>query len=100
LFMLHPLQTESVAYVASRSEVLSVLFYYAAFAVFVWRPGESMTILRALAILILFGAAAGVKEHTLTLPVLLVLTDYFWNRGGIRKNVTLYGMLGVAALAG
>jgi protein O-mannosyl-transferase len=100
LFMLHPLQTESVAYVASRSEVLSVFFYYAAFAVFLWRPGDSMTLLRALAILLLFGAAAGVKEHTLTLPVLLVLTDYFWNRGGIRKNAILYGLLGIAALAG
>ncbi len=100
LFMLHPLQTESVAYVASRSEVLSVLFYYAAFAVFVWRPGESMSFLRALAILVLFGAAAGVKEHTLTLPVLLILTDYFWNRGGIRKNAVLYGLLGVCAVVG
>jgi hypothetical protein len=100
LFLLHPLQTESVAYVASRSEVLSVLFYYAAFAVFVWRPGESMTILRALAILLLFGAAAGIKEHTLTLPVLLILTDYFWNRGGIRKNAILYALLGAGTIAG
>ena len=100
LFLLHPLQTESVAYVASRSEVLSVLFYYAAFAVFVWRPGESMTLLRALAILLLFGAAAGIKEHTLTLPALLILTDYFWNRGGIRKNWILYALLGLGAIAG
>jgi hypothetical protein len=100
LFLLHPLQTESVAYVASRSEVLSVLFYYAAFAVFLWRPGESMTLLRAVAILILFGAAAGTKEHTLTLPVLLVLTDYFWSRGGVRKNAMLYGLLAVAAAVG
>lgn len=100
LFLLHPLQTESVAYVASRSEVLSVLFYYAAFAVFVWRPGESMTLLRALAILLLFGAAAGIKEHTLTLPVLLILTDYFWNRGGIRRNAILYALLGAGAIAG
>src|ERR1700730_14771674 len=36
LVLLHPLQTESVAYVASRSEVLSVLFYYAALAVFIY----------------------------------------------------------------
>jgi hypothetical protein len=100
LFLLHPLQTESVAYVASRSEVLSVLFYYAAFAVFVWRPGESMTLLRAIAILVLFGAAAGIKEHTLTLPVLLILTDYFWHRGGIRKNAMLYGLLGAGAIGG
>ncbi len=100
LFLLHPLQTESVAYVASRSEVLSVLFYYAAFAVFVWRPGG-----------IDDGAARsrdpgavrrrrGIKEHTLTLPVLLVLTDYFWNRGGIRKNGILYAMLAVAGIVG
>jgi protein O-mannosyl-transferase len=100
LFLLHPLQTESVAYVASRSELLSVLFYYAAFAVFVWRPGESMSLPRALAILLLFGAAAGTKEHTLTLPVLLILTDYFWNRGGLRKNGILYGLLGVGAIFG
>ena len=49
LFLLHPLQTESVAYVASRSEVLSVLFYYAAFAVFIYSNRDSMTLLRAIA---------------------------------------------------
>jgi len=59
-----------------------------------------MTLLRALAILLLFGAAAGIKEHTLTLPVLLVLTDYFWNRGGIRKNWILYALLSVGAIFG
>ena len=83
-----------MSYVASRSEVLSVLFYYAAFAVFLWGPGESMTLLRALAILVLFAAAAGSKEHTLTLPLLLLLTDYFWSRGGIRKNRALYALAG------
>src|SRR5207249_1832387 len=31
LFLLHPLQTESVTYVASRSETLSVFFFLAAF---------------------------------------------------------------------
>ena len=45
LFLLHPLQTESVAYVASRSEDLSVLFYYAAFAVFIYSNRDSMTLL-------------------------------------------------------
>jgi hypothetical protein len=100
LFLLHPLQTESVSYVASRSEVLSVLFYYAAFAVYLWRPGESITLLRAVAILLLFGAAAATKEHTLTLPLLLILTDYFWGRGGIRENRILYGVLAVAVVVG
>lgn len=100
LFLLHPLQTESVAYVASRSEVLSVLLYMSAFAVFLYRRTESMTVLRALAILVLFGAAISTKEHTLTLAALLLLTDYFWGLGGIRKNGLLYGMLAAAGIAG
>src|SRR5277367_7166991 len=40
IFLLHPIQTESVAYVASRSENLSVLFFLAAFAVFLYKPGD------------------------------------------------------------
>jgi tetratricopeptide (TPR) repeat protein len=100
LFLLHPLQTESVAYVASRSEVLSVLLYFSAFAVFLYRRTESMTILRAIAIVVLFAAAVSTKEHTLTLAALLLLTDYYWGLGGIRKNGLLYGMLAAAGIAG
>jgi len=100
LFLLHPLQTESVAYVASRSEVLSVLFYYSAFAVFLYSNRDSLTLLRALAIVALFGAAAATKEHTLTLPALIVLTDLFWHRGGLRKNGALYALLALACAAG
>jgi len=100
LFLLHPLQTESVAYVASRSEDLSTLFYYGAFAVFLWRPSDSITILRSIVILLLFAAAIGTKEHALTLPVLFLLTDYFWGRGGIRQNRVLYGIFAVGAAVG
>ena len=100
LFLLHPLQTESVAYVASRSEVLSVLFYYSAFAVFLYSNRDSFTLFRAVAIVALFGAAAATKEHTLTLPALIVLTDFFWHRGGLRKNGALYALLALACAAG
>ena len=100
LFLLHPLQTESVAYVASRSEVLSVLFFLAAFTLFAYRGEESMTLPRALAIVSLFGIAVVTKEHTAVLPVLIVATDYFWQRGGIRKNAYLYGFLVLGAIGG
>jgi hypothetical protein len=100
LFLLHPLQTESVAYVASRSEVLSVFFYYTAFAVFLYSNRDSMSLLRAIAIVTLFGAAAATKEHTLTLPALIVLTDLFWHRGGLRRNRILYALLALACAAG
>ncbi len=100
LFLLHPIQTESVSYVASRSENLSVLFFYAAFALFVYRRNDSTTFLRAVAIVALFGAAVATKEHTLTLPALFLLTDFFWNRGGIRKNAILYILLAASGVVG
>ena len=100
LFLLHPVQTESVAYVASRSENLSVLFYFAAFAVFLYKRGDSITPARAIAVTVLFGAAAATKEHTLTLPILLLLTDLYWNRGGIRRNAIVYGLLAAATVGG
>ena len=48
----------------------------------------------AAAVLALFGAALLSKEHTIVLPALLLLTDYWWNPGfsfkGIRANWKLY----------
>jgi protein O-mannosyl-transferase len=100
LFLVHPLQTESVAYVSSRSEVLSVLFYYAAYCVFLYRRTESITWPRALAVLALFGLAIGSKEHTLTLPLLLLLTDLYWPQGSLRANRVLYALLVVLGTGG
>ncbi|HZT40289.1 MAG TPA: tetratricopeptide repeat protein [Bryobacteraceae bacterium] len=100
LFLLHPLQTESVAYVASRSETQSLFFFLAAFAVFLYRPSPAVSWPVATAVLILFAAACLTKEHAAVLPALLILTDYFWNPGfnlaGIRRNWRLY--LPVSAL--
>jgi Tfp pilus assembly protein PilF len=105
LFLLHPLQTESVSYVASRSETLSVFFVLATLVVFVYREGTALGIGRTIGVLALFGAAVLTKEHTAVLPVLLLLTDYYWNPGfelsGIRRNWRLYIPIIVAgALAG
>lgn len=94
LFLLHPLQTESVSYVASRSETLSVFFVLAALAVFVTRSGPAASIPRIAALLALFAAAGLSKEHTAVLPALFLLTDYYWNfefsPATIRRNWKLY----------
>jgi tetratricopeptide (TPR) repeat protein len=104
LFLLHPVQTESVSYVASRSEGMSVFFFLAAYAVFVHRSSGAISWGRSLAVLVLFGAAASSKEHTVVLPALLLLTDYFFNTPfrfeGIRKNYRLYVLLLVGAALG
>lgn len=106
LFCLHPIQTESVAYVTSRSEVLSVFFFLSAFTVFLYRKSIAISAQAAAIVLLLFAAAATSKEHTVVLPLFLILTDYFWNPGfrlkGIRENWRLYvplAVLGVAAIA-
>ncbi len=100
LFLLHPLQTESVAYVASRSETLSVMFFYAAFALFLYRRSEAIGWLEALGVVALFAAAASTKEHTAVLPALLLLTDFFWSSWrGIRRNWRVYAVLALAAAA-
>jgi len=106
LFLLHPVQTEAVSYVASRSETLSVFFLLAAFVIFLYRPREGVGVGRAAAILALFGLAVMTKEHTAVLPALLLLTDLFWSSGpslaGVRRNwklyvpITLGGVLGLA----
>ncbi len=104
VFLLHPIQTESVSYIASRSETLSVCFFLAAFVVFLYGSAP-LAPRRIAAVLALFGLACLSKEHTVVLPALLLLTDYYWNPGfttaGIRRNWRLYGSIIVlAALAG
>src|SRR5688572_6859047 len=39
-FLLHPVQTESVTYISSRSELLSTLFYLAGFLIYVFWPQQ------------------------------------------------------------
>ena len=104
LFLLHPLQTESIAYIASRSEALSALFFLGAFALFLYRGSQAISWPAALGVLFVYAAAMATKEHTAVLPALLLLTDYFWNPGftfeGIRRNWRLYAPLIVGGAIG
>jgi protein O-mannosyl-transferase len=104
VFLLHPAQTEAVAYVAGRSESLSTMFFFAAFAVFLYRRQAAIRWVESAAVLLLFLAALLSKEQTIVLPALLLLTDYWWNPGfsfeGIRRNWKVYAPLALGALAG
>lgn len=104
LFLLHPVQTEAVAYIAGRSECLAAMFVFAAFALFLYRRPTAASWTVALGVLALFGAALMSKEHTVALVGLLLLTDFWWNPGfglgGIRGNWKLYAPVAIGALAG
>jgi protein O-mannosyl-transferase len=101
LFLLHPMQTEAVAYVAGRSEALSVTLALAAYAVFLYRRQAAITWGTMLVVVALLGLAVLSKEHTIVLPALLLLTDFWWNPGfswrGARANWRLYGPLALGA---
>jgi tetratricopeptide (TPR) repeat protein len=98
LFLFHPLQTEAVAYVASRSDVLSTLFAYGALA-FYLRRRQGIGFGGAALVIALLGAAVLTKEQTAVLPVLLILADYF-SGDGIAKNWRLHGPVALAGVAG
>jgi hypothetical protein len=76
LFALHPLNVESVAWVAERKTVLSMFFLLLTLAAYGWharRPGLG----RYLVVALLFALGLSAKPMIVTLPFALVLLD-FW----------------------
>jgi protein O-mannosyl-transferase len=97
VFAIHPLQTESVSYVAGRSESLAALFLLLAYVVFLYRREEAISWWEASLVLVLFGTAVKTKENAVALAPILLLTDLFWPEAfslrGLRRNWRLYGLM-------
>ncbi|MGA7241143.1 MAG: hypothetical protein WBY44_36010 [Bryobacteraceae bacterium] len=97
VFAIHPLQTESVSYVAGRSESLAALFLLLAYVVFLYRRKEAISWWEAVLVLVLFAAAVKTKENAVALAPILILTDVFWPEAfslrGLRRNWRLYGLM-------
>jgi Flp pilus assembly protein TadD len=83
LFALHPLHVESVAWIAERKDVLGAFFWMLtlyAYASYVARPGPARYGLTLLAFC--FGLMA--KPMLVTLPLVLLLLDYWPLARGVR----------------
>ena len=97
VFLIHPLQTESVSYIAGRSESLATFFMLLAYVAFLYRPKESISWTQCILVLALFGIAVGTKENAISLALILFLTDVFWPKpfstSGLRQNWRLYALL-------
>jgi len=87
IFLLHPLQSESVAYIAGRSELVSGVFLLSAWLVFLNYFENKTTLATALKILLLAAAAVLGKESAISLPALLLITDLYWNRASLREQI-------------
>ena len=84
LFALHPLNVESVAWVAERKNLLSTFFFFLAIAAYGWyalKPNWR----RYLAVAALFALGLMSKPMVITLPCVLVLLDY-WPLGRLQGD--------------
>jgi tetratricopeptide (TPR) repeat protein len=76
LFGLHPLHVESVAWVAERKDVLSMLFGLLALLTYV-RYSEAPSVRRMMTVGVLFGLGLMAKPVLVTLPFVLLLLDWW-----------------------
>ncbi|HUN55828.1 MAG TPA: tetratricopeptide repeat protein [Smithella sp.] len=84
IFALHPLHVESVAWVSERKDVLSAFFWMLTLCLYVYYR-EKPDIKRYLSALLCFILALMSKPMVVTLPLILILLDY-WPLSFLRCN--------------
>ena len=93
VFALHPLRAESVAWVSERKDVLSGLFFLLTLAAYVGYARRPFSLLRYLAVVVLFALGLMAKPMLVTLPFVLLLLDYWplrrFPRGGGGRHFRL-----------
>jgi tetratricopeptide (TPR) repeat protein len=91
LFAIHPINVESVAWVAERKNVLCTMFFFLTLWAYGWysqKPGWK----RYLAVTALFAAGLASKPMVITLPFVLLLLDY-WPLDRVRSEKTEAGTM-------
>lgn len=76
LFALHPLNVESVAWIAERKNVLSTMFFFLALGAYGWYA-QKPAIRRYAVLIALFVLGMASKPMVITLPFVLLLLDYW-----------------------
>ncbi|MEE9911974.1 MAG: tetratricopeptide repeat protein [Deltaproteobacteria bacterium] len=89
LFALHPLHVESVAWVSERKDVLSAFFWMLTLCLYVYYT-EKPVIKRYWLVLLCFACGLMSKSMVVTLPVVLILLDY-WPLGRLQSQAIKTG---------
>ena len=76
LFALHPINVESVAWVAERKNLLSMLFFLLTVGAYQWYA-KRPRVERYLVVTVLFACGLMSKPQIITLPLVLLLWDYW-----------------------
>jgi len=77
LFAVHPIQTESVTYIITRTELLATFFYLATFLFFI-KGAKTNKFGYSLAAFFTAALSMGAKEWAVTLPAMLLIYDYLF----------------------
>jgi len=76
LFALHPVNVESVAWIAERKNLLSMFFFLLTLAAYRWYASKPL-VGRYLVVAVLFALGLMSKPQVITLPFVLLLWDYW-----------------------
>ena len=104
LFLTSPIETESVAYISSRSGLLTTMFMLLALWAFVSPMRRHSPWKTAFLVCFLFGCAVGSKQNGMVLPAVILVMDYLllarcdWRR--LRDNWPTYALFVAAGIAG
>ena len=102
LFALHPVHSESVAWIAAVTDLELTVFYLATFLLFLRLPGSKQAFRARGAMCVTFALALLSKEQAMTLPVLAMIFEHFY-RGDrattpLREKLSRYGPLWAMAV--
>ena len=104
VFAVHPLRVESVAWVAERKDVLCGLFFMLTLGAYWGYAQHPFSRARYALVLVLFALGLMAKPMLVSLPLVLLLLDYWplgrmswqsWRRLGQRKRFRLLAMAAV-----
>ena len=76
LFALHPINVETVAWIAERKNVLSLLFFLLALGAYRWYASKPQ-VGRYIAVALLYALGLMAKPQVITFPFVLLLWDYW-----------------------
>jgi len=92
-FLIHPIQTESVAFISNRNGVMFVFFYLWSLLLYI-RRSKNCPAGYPIMSSILFLFALLSKEEAITLPLIILLYDYYFSSPGdwrlINKRIKYY----------
>ncbi len=98
LFAIHPMHVESVSWVSAQKDLLYTMFYFAALLVYLRyrNAAEGKALFLYFLMLVLFTLSLLSKAQAVTLPVILLLTDWYrgekLNRKLILEKIPLFAL--------